>query len=87
MQEATQEKPYIPLYMRTELIQELYKSKEFSYTSTDKIVRRLLKAFTIPRLRATVQEVLGNYLPYLQNKPKRHKPYSLLQPLQPPTRL
>src|SRR5207253_10099269 len=40
----------------------------------------------IPRLRKTVQEVLGNCLACHQNKPKRHKPYGLLQPLPPPER-
>lgn len=51
------------------------------------MVRRLAKVFAILRLRAKVQDVLGNYLACHQNKPKRHKPYSLLQPLPPPTRL
>ena len=51
------------------------------------MVRRLAKVFAIPRLRAKVQDVLGNCLACHQNKPKRHKPYGLLQPLQPPTRL
>ncbi|KAH7556717.1 reverse transcriptase [Bipolaris maydis] len=31
-------------------------------------------------------EILGNCLACHQNKPKRHKPYGLLQPLQPPSR-
>ena len=34
--------------MRRDLIRELYKSKEFRYLSTEEMVRRLAKAFTIP---------------------------------------
>ena len=34
--------------MRKDLIKELYKSKEFRYSSTKEIVRRLVKVFTIP---------------------------------------
>ena len=38
----------MPIYIRLDLIKELYKSLEFSYVSTKEIVRRLVIAFTIP---------------------------------------
>ena len=72
--------------MRLSLIKELHESLEYGHARIEEIVRRLAKVFAIPRLRAKVQDTLGNYLAYYCNKPKRHKPYSLLQPLQPPTR-
>ena len=79
-------RPYVPEHMRKGLIQELHESLEYGHAGLEEMVRRLNKAFEIPRLRATVQDTLGNYLACHQNKPKRHKPYSLLQPLQPPAR-
>ena len=39
---------YILLGMRSSLIKELHKSKEFRYLSIEEIVRRLAKVFTIP---------------------------------------
>jgi hypothetical protein len=86
MLQAPRTRPYVPPKMRKDLIKELHESKEFGHASTEEMVRRLQRAFTIPRLRASVQEVLSNCLACLQNKPKRHKPYGLLQPLQPPTK-
>ena len=81
------DRTYIPPQIRSSLIKELHKSKEYRHASLEEIVRRLAKVFAIPRLRAKVQDVLGNCLACHQNKPKRYKPYSLLQPLPPPTRL
>ncbi|KAG9186916.1 hypothetical protein G6011_01003 [Alternaria panax] len=77
---------YVPPEMRKDLIKELHESPEYGHAGVDEMVRRLNKVFAIPRLRAKVQEVLGNCLACHQNKPKRHKPYGLLQPLQPPTK-
>ena len=72
--------------MRKDLIKELHESREYGHASIDEMVRRLNKAFYMPRLRAQVQEIVGNCVACHQNKPKRHKPYGLLQPLPPPTR-
>jgi hypothetical protein len=80
------ERQYVPPRMRNKLIKELHESPEYGHAATDEMVRRLSKVFYIPRLRAKVQEILGNCLACHQNKPKRHKPYGLLQPLQPPER-
>ncbi|KAG9194056.1 hypothetical protein G6011_04091 [Alternaria panax] len=77
---------YVPPHLRTNLIKELHESPEYGHASLEEMVRRLAKVFAIPRLRAKVQDVLGNCLACHQNKPKRHKPYGLLQPLPPPTR-
>jgi len=77
---------YVPPHMRSSLIKELHKSPEYGHAAIEEMVRRLAKVFAIPRLRAKVQDVLGNCLACHQNKPKRHKPYGLLQPLPPPTR-
>ena len=77
----SKDRTYVPLHMRLSLIKELHKSLEYRYIGIEEIVRRLAKVFAIPRLRAKVQEVLGNYLACYCNKPKRHKPYGLLQPL------
>ncbi|USP73296.1 Reverse Transcriptase [Curvularia clavata] len=79
-------RPYVPTHMRKDLIKELHESREYGHASIDEMVRRLNKAFYMPRLRAQVQEVVGNCVACHQNKPKRHKPYGLLQPLPPPTR-
>ncbi|EMD60728.1 hypothetical protein COCSADRAFT_346105, partial [Bipolaris sorokiniana ND90Pr] len=49
---------YIPLYIRTKLIKTLYKSLEYRHVCIDKIVRRLAKIFTIPRLRAKLMREL-----------------------------
>jgi hypothetical protein len=73
--------------MRRNLIKELHESLEYGHAGTEEMVRRLAKVFAIPHLRAQIQEVLGNCLACKMNKPKRHKPYSLLQPLEPPKRL
>ena len=78
---------YVPPHMRSDLIKELHESPEYGHAGIEEMVRQLAKVFAIPRLRAKVQEILGNCLACHQNKPKRHKPYGLLQPLQPPTRL
>src|SRR6185369_9810396 len=86
MERSTRDRPFVPPHMRRDLIRELHESKEFGHASTEEMVRRLAKAFTIPHLRNMVKEVLGNCLACHQNKPKRHKPYGLLQPLQPPQR-
>ncbi|KAH7556815.1 reverse transcriptase [Bipolaris maydis] len=79
-------KAYVPEHMRSSLIKELHESKEYGHAGVDEMVRRLSKVFAIPRMRTKVQEILGNCLACHQNKPKRHKPYGLLQPLQPPSR-
>ncbi|KAH7551044.1 reverse transcriptase [Bipolaris maydis] len=79
-------KAYVPKHMRSSLIKELHESKEYGHAGVDEMVRRLSKVFAIPRMRTKVQEILGNCLACHQNKPKRHKPYGLLQPLQPPSR-
>ena len=80
------DRTYVPPHMRANLIKELHESPEYGHASLEETVRRLAKVFAIPRLRAKVQDVLGNCLACHQNKPKRHKPYGLLQPLPPPTR-
>ena len=48
--------------MRLDLIKELHESPEYRHAGIKEIVRQLAKVFTIPRLRAKVQEILGNYL-------------------------
>ena len=82
----SKKRTYVPPHIRKDLIQELHKSPKYGHASLEEMVRRIAKVFKIPRLRAQVQEILGNYLACHQNKPKRHKPYGLLQPLSPPTR-
>ena len=44
----------MPEHMRNNLIKELHKSLEYGHVGIDEIVRRLLKKFTIPRMRAKV---------------------------------
>ena len=53
---------YVPPQIRLSLIKELHKSKKYGHASLEEIVRRLAKVFAIPRLRAKVQDVLGNCL-------------------------
>jgi hypothetical protein len=77
---------YVFPEMRKDLIRELHESPEYGHAGPEEMVRRLAKAFSIPRLRTWVQDVLGNCLECSKNKPKRHKPYGLLQPLSPPQR-
>ena len=48
--------------MRSSLIKELHKSLEYGHAVIEEMVRRLAKVFTIPRLQAKVQDVLGNCL-------------------------
>jgi len=79
----SKDRTYVPPHMRPDLIKELHESPEYGHAATEEMVRRLAKVFAIPRLRAQVQNILGNCLACHQNKPKRHKPYGLLQPLQP----
>ena len=83
---VSKKRTYVPPHMRTKLIQELHESPEYGHAGIEEMVRRLSKVFAIPRMRAKVQEILGNCLACHQNKPKRHKPYGLLQPLPPPIR-
>ena len=54
----------MPLLIRLSLIKELYELKEFRHLGVKEIVRRLVGAFVILRIRAIVIEVLGDYLPY-----------------------
>ena len=56
------DRTYVPLQIRLSLIKELHKSKEYGHASLEEIVRRLAKVFAILRLRAKVQDILGNYL-------------------------
>ncbi|KAK1916464.1 hypothetical protein P3342_004283 [Pyrenophora teres f. teres] len=79
------DRTYVP-HMRKDLIMELHESPEYGHAGVEEMVRRLAKEFAIPRLRTEVQNILGNCLACHQNKPKRHKPYGLLQPLTPPQR-
>ncbi|RAR00039.1 Transposon-encoded protein with TYA [Stemphylium lycopersici] len=83
---VSKDRTYVPPHMRPDLIKELHESPEYGHAATEEMVRRLAKVFAIPRLRAQVQNILGDCLACHQNKPKRHKPYGLLQPLQPPER-
>jgi hypothetical protein len=83
---ATEQRPYVPPPMREDLIWELHESPEFGHPGADEMVRRIAKSFAVPYLRTTVQAVLGDCLACQQNKPKRHKPYGLLQPLPLPAR-
>ncbi|KAH7558668.1 reverse transcriptase [Bipolaris maydis] len=83
---VSKDRTYVPPHMRSSLIQELHESTEYGHAGIEEMVRRLSKVFAIPRMRTKVQEILGNCLACHQNKPKRHKPYGLLQPLQPPSR-
>ncbi|KAK1918666.1 hypothetical protein P3342_001715 [Pyrenophora teres f. teres] len=80
------DRTYVPPHMRKDLIMELHESPEYGHAGVEEMVRRLAKEFAIPRLRTEVQNILGNCLACHQNKPKRHKPYGLLQPLTPPQR-
>jgi hypothetical protein len=54
----------VPPQIRSSLIKELHKSKEYGHASLEEIVRQLAKVFAILRLRAKAQDVLGNYLAY-----------------------
>ena len=57
-----QGRTYVPPHMREDLITELHESPEYGHAGVEEMVRRLAKEFAIPRLRAQVQEVLGNCL-------------------------
>ncbi len=83
---ASSLRPYVPPDMRRTLIKELHESPGFGHPGIEEMVRRLARTFAIPSLRKAVEEVVGNCVACHQNKPKRHKPYGLLQPLTPPTR-
>ncbi|KAH7562940.1 reverse transcriptase [Bipolaris maydis] len=83
---VSKDRTYVPPHMRRDLIKELHESPEYGHAGIEEMVRRLSKVFAIPRMRTKVQEILSNCLACHQNKPKRHKPYGLLQPLQPPSR-
>ena len=58
------DRTYVPPHIRSSLIKELHESKEYGHASLEEMVRRLAKVFAIPRLRAEVQDILGNYLAY-----------------------
>ena len=61
---VSKDRTYIPLHMRSSLIQELHESPEYRHAGIEEMVRRLSKVFAILRMRAKVQEILGNYLAY-----------------------
>ncbi len=84
--ETTNLRPYVPPDMRTDLIKELHESPGFGHPGVEEMVRRLARTFDIPCLRRNVEQVVSNCVACHENKPKRHKPYGLLQPLEPPTR-
>jgi hypothetical protein len=77
---------FVPQPMRRNLIRDLHESREYGHAGLEEMIRRLNKVFAIPRLRAQVQYTISNCLECSMNKPKRHKPYGLLQPLTPPQR-
>ena len=77
----------VPEGSRHELIKELHESKEWGHLGIEKTIRRISNEYSMPNVQRTVTEAIGDYLACAKNKPKRHKPYGLLQPLTPPARL
>ena len=59
---VSKSRTYEPPHMRSSLIQELHESLEYRHAGIEEMVRRLSKEFAIPRMRAKVQEILGNCL-------------------------
>ena len=84
--QANEYRPYVPPELRIELIQDLHKSRMYGHPGTDEMVRRISNQYTMPNVRKLVKTAIGDCLACLKNKPKRHKPYGLLQPLEPPAR-
>jgi hypothetical protein len=80
------EKQYVPEQFREQLIKEMHESKSWGHPGVRETVRRLTSQWAFPQVRKRVEEVVNKCIGCQQNKPKRHKPYGLLQPLEAPER-
>ncbi|KAK3204109.1 hypothetical protein GRF29_106g1840700 [Pseudopithomyces chartarum] len=64
-----------------QLIRELHESREWGHPGIEETTRRIANEYAIPKLKQMVTKEISNCLACHKNKPKRHKPYGLLQPL------
>jgi len=83
---ATEDRPFVAPELRNQLVRELHESRMYGHPGLEEMVRRISNNYTMPNVRRTVQKAIGDCLACSKNKPKRHKPYGLLQPLEPPAR-
>jgi hypothetical protein len=67
-----------------QLIQELHQSKGYGHPGASEMIRRIKLRFFAVGLQEAVKKVVSKCLECSKNKPLRHKPYGLLQPLPPP---
>jgi len=74
----------VPEEMENELILEKHASIAHGHQGIAKTIERITRNYHIKGLRRKVEAVIKDCQPCNQNKPSRHKPYGLLQPLDPP---
>lgn len=69
-----------------QLLKDLHESKLYGHPGVDKMVDRVNRRYQIPGLHGKVRRITEECTKCQRNKPKRHQPYGLLQPLPPPSR-
>jgi len=74
----------VPTDLEEEMIRSYHSAIAHGHQGVSKTLERLTRNYWFPSMRRKVERVIKDCIPCNLNKPTRHKPYGLLQPLQPP---
>ena len=76
-------KVVIPKELQEEFITEYHYAPAHGHPGIDKTIERITRNYHISGIRRKVEKVIQNCQECQKNKVKRHRPYGLLQPLNP----
>ena len=76
-------KVVIPKELQEEFITEYHCAPAHGHPGIDKTIERITRNYHISGIRRKVEKVIQNCQECQKNKVKRHRPYGLLQPLDP----
>ena len=79
-------KVVIPRKLQEEFIKEIHCAPAHGHPGIDKTIERITRNYHISGIRRKVERVVQNCQECQKNKVKRHRPYGLLQPLNPAER-
>ena len=79
-------KVVIPKELQEEFIKEIHCAPAHGHPGIDKTIERITRNYHISGIRRKVEKVVQNCQECQKNKVKRHRPYGLLQPLNPAER-
>lgn len=74
----------VPESIQQELIREKHGAIAHGHQGIEKTLERITRNYYFPNMRKRVEEVIKECIGCNLNKPTRHRPYGLLQPLEPP---